>query len=71
MVFRVVEEKIEIESHFYTAFGIAVAFDNGEEQIFSDISFNFEDVNSFVNQLNSHNIESVHFNDLIEDYMEK
>ena len=71
MVFRVIKEEVEIESQLYAAFGVGVVSGNGEEQIFSDISFNFEEVNDFVNELNAHNPEAVHIGNLIEDFINK
>ncbi len=71
MIFRVIKGEVELESQLCTTFGIAVVSNNGEEQIFLDISFNFEEVNEFVNELNTHNPETVHIGDLIEDFINK
>ena len=71
MVFRVVKEKVEIESQVYNTFGIGVTFDNGDEKVFSDISFNFDTISDFVDALNTHNPEAMQIDDLIEDFMMK
>lgn len=68
MRFEVFEVSCELDGVGYTAYGIVCTDEFGVHHTFTDLSDNFENIQSFVNKLNLMSPEFSQLEYLIEDF---